>query len=86
MGAFLAPSSPAPARLRELLASSTPVLAPGVYDAVGARLVERAGFDAVYMTGFGTAATALGRPDVGLLTLTEMVTNAAASCRPPPCR
>ena len=44
------------------------VLAPGCYDALGARLVEEAGFPAAYMTGFGTAASLLGRPDVGLLT------------------
>jgi 2-methylisocitrate lyase-like PEP mutase family enzyme len=47
-----------------------------VYDALGARLVEEAGFDAVYMTGFGTAASRLGRPDVGLLTMSEMLENA----------
>jgi 2-methylisocitrate lyase-like PEP mutase family enzyme len=52
------------------------VLAPGCYDALGARLVEAAGFPAAYMTGFGTAASLLGRPDVGLLTLSEMVDNA----------
>src|SRR5690349_2769055 len=52
------------------------VLAPGCYDSLGARLVEEAGFSAVYMTGFGTAASRLGRPDVGLLTLSEMVDNA----------
>ena len=52
------------------------VLAPGCYDPLGARLIEEAGFPAVYMTGFGTAAGRLGRPDVGLLTLTEMVDNA----------
>jgi 2-methylisocitrate lyase-like PEP mutase family enzyme len=52
------------------------VLAPGCYDPLGARLVEEAGFPAVYMTGFGTAAGRLGRPDVGLLTLSEMVDNA----------
>ena len=69
------------ARLRELLAGSDPVLAPGVYDALGGRLVEEAGFDAVYMTGFGTAASLLGRPDVGLLTMTEMVGNAARIVR-----
>src|ERR687885_2859841 len=63
-------------RLRELLAGPEPVLAPGAYDALTARLVERAGFGAVYMTGFGTAASLLGRPDVGLLGLTEMVDNA----------
>jgi 2-methylisocitrate lyase-like PEP mutase family enzyme len=64
-----------PRRLRELLSAGQPVLAPGVYDALGARLVEEAGFDAVYMTGFGTAASRLGRPDVGLLTMSEMVDN-----------
>jgi 2-methylisocitrate lyase-like PEP mutase family enzyme len=52
------------------------VLAPGCYDALGARLVEEAGFSATYMTGFGTAASRLGRPDVGLLSLTEMADNA----------
>jgi carboxyvinyl-carboxyphosphonate phosphorylmutase len=62
--------------LRKMLAGSEPVLAPGAYDALTARLVERSGFEAVYMTGFGTAASLLGRPDVGLLTLSEMVDNA----------
>jgi carboxyvinyl-carboxyphosphonate phosphorylmutase len=52
------------------------VLAPGCYDPLGARLIEEAGFPAVYMTGFGTAAGRLGQPDVGLLTLSEMVDNA----------
>ncbi|HUY61884.1 MAG TPA: isocitrate lyase/PEP mutase family protein, partial [Candidatus Dormibacteraeota bacterium] len=63
-------------RLRELLARPAPVLAPGAYDALSARLVEEAGFPAVYMTGFGTAASYLGRPDVGLVTMSEMVDNA----------
>lgn len=49
---------------------------PGCYDALGARLIEQAGFDAVYMTGFGTTASLLGRPDIGLLGLAEMVDNA----------
>jgi len=62
--------------LPDLLARCEMVLAPGCYDALGARLVEEAGFDAAYMTGFGTAASRLGRPDVGLLTLTEMADNA----------
>jgi carboxyvinyl-carboxyphosphonate phosphorylmutase len=65
-----------PGRLRELLEGPGPVLAPGAYDALSARLVEGAGFEAVYMTGFGTAASLLGRPDVGLLTFSEMVDNA----------
>lgn len=65
-----------PGRLRELLAGDDPVLAPGAYDALTARLVEGAGFGAVYMTGFGTAASLLGRPDVGILSFSEMVDNA----------
>jgi carboxyvinyl-carboxyphosphonate phosphorylmutase len=63
-------------RLSELLASGEMVLAPGCYDALGARLIEEAGFPAAYMTGFGSSASRLGRPDVGLLTLPEMVDNA----------
>ena len=49
---------------------------PGAYDALSARLVEQAGFDVVYMTGFGTTASLIGRPDVGLLSGSEMVDNA----------
>jgi 2,3-dimethylmalate lyase len=60
-------------RLRELLDEPPPVLAPGVYDAMSARLVEQAGFPAVYMSGFGVTASLLGRPDIGLLTMTDMV-------------
>jgi len=63
-------------RLAELLRSHEPVLAPGAYDALTARLIEQAGFPAVYMTGFGTSASLLGRPDVGLLTMSQMVDNA----------
>lgn len=56
------------------------MLLPGCYDGLGARLIEQAGFDVVYMTGFGTAASLLGRPDVGLLGLSEMVDNARRIC------
>jgi 2-methylisocitrate lyase-like PEP mutase family enzyme len=49
---------------------------PGAYDALSARVIKAAGFSAVYMTGFGTSAGRLGRPDAGLLTQTEMVDNA----------
>jgi 2,3-dimethylmalate lyase len=62
--------------LPDLIEGGEMVLAPGCYDALSARLVEEAGFPAAYMTGFGTAASRLGRPDVGLLTLTEMADNA----------
>ena len=51
------------------------VVAPGAYDCITARSIERAGFSAIYMTGGGTAAS-LGYPDFGLLTMTEMADNA----------
>jgi carboxyvinyl-carboxyphosphonate phosphorylmutase len=62
--------------LRELLAGPELIVAPGAYDCLSARLIEAAGLPAVYMTGFGTAAAYLGRPDVGLLGMSEMVDNA----------
>ena len=71
-----------PARLRELLDSGQTIVAPGAFGPLAARLVEEAGFSAVYMTGFGASAALLGRPDVGLLTMTEMADNAGriAAC------
>jgi 2-methylisocitrate lyase-like PEP mutase family enzyme len=72
----LTPRPGGPARLRALLEQGGTILAPGAFDPLAARLVEEAGFPAVYMTGFGTSAALLGRPDVGLLTMTEMVDNA----------
>ena len=63
-------------RLRELLARDETLLMPFTYDGFTARIAEEAGFDAVYMSGFGTAMSK-GMPDVGLLTQTEMVQNAA---------
>jgi 2-methylisocitrate lyase-like PEP mutase family enzyme len=66
-----------PARLRALLETGRTIVAPGAFGPLAARLVEEAGFPAVYMTGFGTSAALLGRPDVGLLTMTEMAGNAA---------
>ncbi len=61
--------------LRQLLASGQMVTAPFVLNALHAKIAEAVGFDAVYMTGAGTAAER-GFPDVGLLTMTEMVANA----------
>lgn len=75
MSGLLSPPS-GPKRLRELIATDRPVLAPGAYDALTARLIEQAGFPAVYMTGFGTTASLLGRPDIGLLSGSEMVDQA----------
>lgn len=63
------------ARFRDLLRRDGMVVAPGAYDCITARLIEQAGFEAVYMTGAGTAAT-LGYPDFGLVTMSEMVANA----------
>jgi 2-methylisocitrate lyase-like PEP mutase family enzyme len=63
-------------RLRQLIARPGVVMAPGVADALNAKLVARNGFEAIYMTGAGTSAVRLGMPDVGLLTMTEMVDNA----------
>jgi 2-methylisocitrate lyase-like PEP mutase family enzyme len=62
--------------LKTLLCSDLPVMAPGAPDALTARLVEDAGFSAVYMTGFGATAALTGCPDVGVLTLTEMTNHA----------
>jgi 2-methylisocitrate lyase-like PEP mutase family enzyme len=62
-------------RFRDLLSRDGMVVAPGAYDCITAKLIEQAGFAAVYMTGAGTAAT-LGYPDFGLVTMSEMVANA----------
>jgi 2,3-dimethylmalate lyase len=67
-------------QLRAKLSGSSMVLAPFVYDALQAKIAESVGFEAVYMTGFGTAA-ARGFPDLGLLTMTEMVENVRAIAR-----
>jgi len=64
-------------KLRELLLKNEILVVPGAYDSLSAKIVEKAGFDAVYMTGFGASASLLGRPDVGLLTLSEMACHAA---------
>ena len=62
-------------RLRALLSRDGMVVAPGADDCITAKLIEQAGFAAVYMTGAGTAAS-LGYPDFGLVTMSEMVANA----------
>lgn len=63
-------------RLRQLIEADNLTIAPGGYDGLTARLIESAGFPAVYMTGAGTSAT-YGYPDYGLLTMSEMVANGA---------
>ena len=62
-------------KLRQLLASDQMVVAPFVMNALHAKIAQSVGFDAVYMTGSGTSAEK-GFPDVGMLTMTEMVGNA----------
>ncbi len=66
------------AALRQLLRQPGIIVAPGAYDCLTAKLIEREGFPAVYMTGAGTAVTRVGKPDLGFATLTEMLANASA--------
>ncbi len=63
-------------KLRHLMTLPGAIIAPGVADALNARLVAKHGFDAIYMTGAGTTAVRLGMPDIGLLTMSEMIDNA----------
>jgi len=63
-------------RLRQLLRGGDLIVAPGVFDGISGSLVARAGFSAAYMTGAGVSASGFGLPDIGLLTLTEMVERA----------
>lgn len=63
-------------RFKQLVEAEEILLLPGAYDALSAKLIEAAGFQGVYMTGYGQAASKLGQPDVGLMTMTEMVERA----------
>ena len=69
-------------QFKELLKSNEVIVAPGVYDAYGAKLVENAGFLATYITGNGVSASLLGHPDIGQVDLTLMSSHARriASC------
>ena len=60
---------------------SRPLVIPGVYDAIGAKIVEKVGFDAMFQTGYGTSATLFGMPDYGFIGSTETVDNARRICR-----
>ena len=62
--------------LRELIARGPTLYVPGCYNAMSARVLESAGFDAIYMTGYGTSLSLTGLPDVGLASMSEMVANA----------
>jgi len=67
-----------PRRLRDRIDDDEIMALPGAYDALSARLVEQAGFDAVFTSGFSIAATQLGMPDMGLLTMPENVAQVEA--------
>jgi 2-methylisocitrate lyase-like PEP mutase family enzyme len=73
-------TSPA-ARLRSLLDDAGPVVAPGAFNALFAKLIEEAAFPAVYLSGAGVANSLLGLPDLGILTQTEMVAVADRVCQ-----
>jgi carboxyvinyl-carboxyphosphonate phosphorylmutase len=64
--------------LRQLLHQPGIIVAPGAYDCLTAKLIEREGFPVVYMTGAGTAVTRVGKPDLGFASLTGMLANASA--------
>ena len=63
-------------RLRQLLQQPGMLVAPGAHDVMTARLIEQAGFDALYLSGFATSASMLGIPDHSLITMTELLTRA----------
>ena len=67
--------------VRKLLQNkSKPLVMPGVYDAIGAKIVEKVGFEAMFQTGYGTSATLFGMPDYGFIGSTETVDNARRIC------
>ncbi len=63
-------------RIHRILAAAGPVALPGVFDTLSARIAQRAGFPLAFVSGYSVAATAIGRPDLGLLTQTELVDRA----------
>src|SRR3981189_1617956 len=66
--------------LRDRLAKGEVLLAPGIYDGISARVADRMGFPALYMTGYGATASMLGLPDAGLATYSDMVGRAEMIC------
>ena len=65
-----------PSQLRKLLVRSEIIVAPGAFDGISGRLVEAAGFPAIYITGAGVASSRLGCPDIGLITMNEILETA----------
>jgi len=69
------------AEIRARLQEGTPLVMPGVFDALSARLAARAGFEVMFISGYSVSATYLGEPDFGVLTQTEIVGAAQRICR-----
>ena len=67
--------------LRNMLKSKKPLVIPGVYDALGAKIAQKVGFEVMFQTGYGTSATLFGMPDYGFIGATETVDNARRICR-----
>jgi methylisocitrate lyase len=67
--------------LKSMFKSKKPLVIPGVYDAIGAKIAEKVGFDAMFQTGYGTSATLFGMPDYGFIGASETVDNARRICR-----
>ena len=67
--------------LKSMLKSKKPLVIPGVYDALGAKIAQKVGFDAMFQTGYGTSASLFGMPDYGFIGATETVDNARRICR-----
>ena len=67
--------------LKNMLKSKKPLVIPGVYDALGAKIAQKVGFDAMFQTGYGTSATLFGMPDYGFIGASETVDNARRICR-----
>ena len=67
--------------LKSMLKLKKPLVIPGVYDALGAKIAQKVGFDAMFQTGYGTSATLFGMPDYGFIGATETVDNARRICR-----
>ena len=63
-------------KLSRMIKTKKPLVIPGVYDAIGAKIAEKVGFDAMFQTGYGTSATLFGMPDYGFIGATETVDNA----------
>ncbi len=68
-------------RVHQVLAEYQSLAFPGVFDTLSAKLAQQAGFPMGFISGYSVAATAIGQPDFGLLTQTELVGRAAAVCR-----